>query len=421
MTTLALSLWIVLGIVLQLVLFLGISFSRHWGRYQQLNNQGRDANSAAAPVATLPAAAGAAWKGVRSFRVVGKVVESADGGVCSFHLQPEDGKPLPPFLPGQFLTFHLGMPKADGSCEQVIRCYSLSDAPRSDHYRVSIKRVPAPAGQGHLPAGRSSNHFHDHFRVGSLLQVGPPGGHFHLDDGTGPVVLIGGGIGITPMLSMLNWSLARQPGRELWLFYGVRNSREHVMKGELEALAKAHRDFRLHICYSDPLVSDVAGRDYQHAGRIWVDLLRLNLPLKPYHFYICGPTTMMASLVSGLEDWGVPDNRIHFEAFGPASIKRRPAALADGAAPSVQGDIVVTFARSGKQLPWQDDAASLLEFAERRGVAVSSGCRAGGCGTCQTTIAAGEVAYRQPPDFDPEPGNCLLCVCVPKTSVTLEA
>ena len=80
----------------------------------------------------------------------------------------------------------------------------------------------------------------------------------------------------------------------------------------------------------------------------------------------------------------------------------------------------MTFAKSGKQLPWQPASGSLLEFAEANGITVESGCRAGGCGSCQTTIRAGEVSYRQEPEFDPEPGNCLLCVSIPKTSVTLE-
>jgi hypothetical protein len=144
------------------------------------------------------------------------------------------------------------------------------------------------------------------------------------------------------------------------------------------------------------------------------------LPLKPYEFYICGPTPMMESLVIGLEEWGVPERRIHFEAFGPASIKRRPAVELPPS-DATASDILVTFARSGKQLPWQPAAGSLLEFAEANGLAVDSGCRAGGCGTCQTTIKSGEVAYLKPPDYDPEPGSCLLCVCAPRTSVTLEA
>jgi ferredoxin len=81
----------------------------------------------------------------------------------------------------------------------------------------------------------------------------------------------------------------------------------------------------------------------------------------------------------------------------------------------------VTFANSGKEILWSPAAGSLLELAEANGVSVNSGCRAGSCGSCQTTISAGEVSYQQAPDFDPEPGNCLLCVCIPKTPVTLEA
>jgi hypothetical protein len=174
----------------------------------------------------------------------------------------------------------------------------------------------------------------------------------------------------------------------------------------------------LRLCFSDPVPEERAGRDFQHGGRVDIDLLREQLPDKPYHFYLCGPAPMMESLVPALEDWGVPDARIHFEAFGPASIKRRSAV----ASPVAEGTgaIVVDFARSGKQLNWQPGTASLLEFAEANGIAADSGCRAGSCGSCQTTIKSGAVAYRQPPDFDPEVGTCLLCVCTPKTSLTLE-
>lgn len=235
--------------------------------------------------------------------------------------------------------------------------------------------------------------------------------------------MIGGGIGITPMLSMLNWCLAEQPGREIWLFYGVRNGRELVMKSHLEALAAAHPNFHLRLCFSDPLPEDVARHDYLHHRRVDVNLLRMQLPLKPYYFYICGPAPMLESLVPALDEWGVPDSHIHFEAFGPSSIKRKQFATTSvGTSQTGAEDtgIVVTFAKSGKQLTWQPAAGNLLKFAESNGIAVNFGCRAGSCGTCQTTIQTGEVVYRQPPDYDPEPGTCLLCVCAPKTSVTLE-
>lgn len=424
MTSLSLLLWIVLGIALQLALWLGIGFWHHWLAFQALRSCMPTPEVAATPVEPLTAAPSepamvAAWPGFRPFRVERKVVEDAAQSVCSFYLVPADGQTLPGFLPGQFLTFRLDVPTAAGMTEQIVRCYSLSDAPRPDYYRVSIKRMPAPPNLAVLP-GRSSNHFHDRVAVGSTLQVRAPAGHFHIDRGNAPVVLIGGGIGITPMLSMLNWCLAEQPGREVWLFYGVRNSREPVMKAQLEALAAAHPNFHLQLCFNDPLPEDQVGRDYQYRGRVDVGLLRMQLPLKPYHYYICGPTPMMESLVAALEDWGVPDAHIHFEAFGPASIKRRRKAV-PLPSETTASDIVVTFAKSGKKLPWQPAAGNLLEFAEANGISVDFGCRAGGCGSCQTTIQTGEVSYRQPPDYDPEPGSCLLCVCSPKTSVTLEA
>jgi ferredoxin-NADP reductase len=419
MTSLSLLLWIVLGIALQLAIFLAIVFLRHWRDFQTL--RGRTAGPEVGPMKEAAsgdsAQEGVAWSGFRTFRVDRKVVEDADASICSFYLAPEDGRALPSFLPGQFLTFRLEVPVAQGGSEPIIRCYSLSDAPRPDAYRISVKRVPAPAGSG-LPPGRSSNHLHDRVEVGSLLQVRAPAGHFHIDQGDAPVVLIAGGIGITPLLSMLNWCLAEQSGREVWLFYGLRHGGEAVMKSHLEALAATHANFHLWLCFSEPRPQDEAGRDFQHHGRVGIDLLRLHLPLKPYHFYTCGPTPMMESIVTGLEGWGVPASRIHFEAFGPASVKRAPVAAAPIAAAA--SDILVTFARSGRELHWQPAAGTLLEFAEANGITVDSGCRAGGCGTCQTTIKRGEVTYRQTPDFDPEPGSCLLCVCAPKTSVTLE-
>ncbi len=421
MTSLTLLFWIGMGVGLQLAIYLGIGFWRHWQGYQALRIEAEELNlPGSLNVAKVgePAQVTAAWAGFRSFRVERKVVEDAAQSVCSFYLKPEDGQVLPPFLPGQFLTFRLEIPKADGGDEQILRCYSLSDAPRADGYRVSIKRALPPAGS-EFPPGRSSGFFHDQVAVGSLLQVRAPSGHFHIERSDAPVVLIGGGIGITPMLSMLNWSLAEQPGREIWLFYGVRNGRELVMKSHLESLALAHPNFHLHFCFSKPLSDEIAGRDYHHQGRVDVNLLRMQLPLRPFHFYICGPGPLMESLVPALDEWGVSDAHIHFEAFGPASIKRKQTTTPQASAVA-DSDIVVTFAKSGKQMQWQPAIGSLLEFAESNGIAVDSSCRAGGCGSCQTTIRAGEVTYRQSPEYDPEPGNCLLCVSIPRTSVTLE-
>jgi hypothetical protein len=421
MTSLGLLLWIFLGIALQVGLFLGISFWQHWQSYSRLK-QGQSENEESVVADSPPKEEMSGWPGWRSFKVARRVTEDPAHQICSFYLAAEDHQPLPSFRPGQFLTFRLDVPKPDGSgTEQITRCYSLSDAPQPGHFRVSIKRVPPPPRSDH-PPGCSSNFFHDHVLVGTTLQVRAPSGHFYLDSGSSPIVLIAGGIGITPMLSMLNWCQAHQPEREVWFFYGARNGKEAAFAAHLNAIATANPNVHLRLCFSDPLPEDQLGKDFQHHGRVSVDLFRMELPLKPYHYYICGPTPMMETLVPALEDWGVPDSHIHFEAFGPASIKRRKpeTTAAETSVSEAVSDITVTFAKSGMQAQWSPKSGSLLEFAESQGIAIDSGCRAGGCGTCQTTIRSGEVAYRQSPDFDPEPGTCLMCVCTPKTNVTLE-
>lgn len=413
MTSLNLLLWICAVILLQLVIYFGIGFWRHWINYRGIQN-----GTLATQSGHFEHTVSAASSEFKTFKVDRKVIENTAETICSFYLVPEDGLPLPPFQSGQFLTFDLAVPTASGEIQKLIRCYSLSDAPRSDYYRISIKRI-SQSVEGDTHLGLASNYFHDQVTIGSQLQVRPPSGHFYLDHSDAPVVLIGGGIGITPMLSMLNGCLENQPEREVWLFYGVRNRHELIMQSHLEALAQAHKNFHLRLCASQPLPEELIGRDFQHQGRIDINLLRSTLPLKSFHYYICGATSMLESLVPGLEEWGVPAERIHYEAFGPASIKRHTSPTTTPK-PLSDSPILVNFARSKKVLTWQASAGNLLAFAEENGVVADSGCRAGACGMCQTKLLAGEVNYVQPSDFDPASGICLLCSCTPMTNVTLE-
>jgi len=248
--------------------------------------------------------------------------------------------------------------------------------------------------------------------------VKAPSGHFHLmEDESLPIVLIAGGIGITPMLSILNTVLESGISREVWLFYGVRNSNEHIMKEHLQTLARAYDNFHLHVCYSAPSEHDRAGVDYQHNGRVSIPLLRTTPKLKRYRFYVCGPGPMMESLVPGLEDWGVDSRDIYYESFGPASLVKH-----EKVAPStIMQPVTVTFSRSGKSILWDPAAGSLLEFAENNDIEVESGCRAGSCGSCQTEVEVGEVEYNQKPDADVLPGHCLLCISTPKIDLSLIA
>ena len=376
--------------------------------------------------AQAPAAAprpDAAWPGWREFRVARREFEDTAQSQCSFYLEPVDGQPLPPFKPGQFLTFALDIdaaaPGQAGAPRTVTRCYSLSDRPEASHYRVTIKRVPAPADHPEFAPGLSSGHFHDRVQVGDVLRVKAPSGHFHIDaDAAVPVVLVGGGIGITPMMSMLRWCVAQQPQRAVHLYYGVRDSRDHAYKAVLEQIAATHPALRLHVAYSRPGVADVQERGFQHAGHVDVDLLRRTLPHGRHQFYVCGPAPMMATLVPALAAWGVPVADIHFEAFGPATVTL-PGAAQDASAEAV--DVAVRFARSGRTLHWDGQDANLLDFAERHGIAVESGCRSGGCGSCETRVVEGTVQYPHAPDHDVAAGHCLLCTGRPASALVLEA
>jgi len=422
MSTGNLALIVFLVILAQLVTFALVGLHRRRKQYRELQSHAfapQDGPAvAAAAAAAAQSSAGSAWDGFRDFVVQRRVVEDGNRSVCSFYLTPADGHPLPAFRPGQYLTFRLHIPTpGSDQPKTLVRCYSLSDRPSPDTYRVTIKRVGAPADHPDAPPGLSSNYFHDHVEEGTRLSVRAPSGHFYLrEDEQLPAVLVAGGIGITPMLSMLHSILDSGSRREVWLYYGVRNGAEQVMKGYLEELQKAHPNFHLHVCYSRPGEADVHGVDYQHQGHVDIHLLRSTLKLARYQFYVCGPKPMMETLVPALEEWGVAPGDIHYESFGPASLAKREVPQT-----TVGKIIQVRFSKSGKVVPWAGNAGSLLELAEANGIAVESGCRAGSCGCCQTRLEAGEVEYSQQPDADLQAGHCLLCITTPKNDLTLAA
>ena len=426
MTTGSLALIIVVAILAQVVIVALVGLYRRERQFRDREPRAGQPQPAAvarpdAPtIPVRPSAADRAWNGFKEFVVQRRVIEDGMASVCSFYLVPADDKPLPPFRPGQYLTFKLpiGDP-ATGQTKTVVRCYSLSDSVRPDYYRVSIKRVPPPPDKPGVPPGLSSNYFHDHVKEGSRLLVKAPSGHFHLMEPESlPIVLVGGGIGITPMLSIINTVLASGSLRQVWLYYGVRNSTEPVMKEHLRALAAAHPNFHLHVCYSKPGAADVEGVDYEHRGHVDLPLLRSTLRLARYQFYVCGPKPMMETLLPALQEWGVDSSDIFYESFGPATLVQHEKSAPEAVTAQ---PITVTFSKSGKRIPWDASADSLLELAESNGVEVQSGCRAGSCGSCQTRVDTGEVEYNQQADADVEPGHCLLCITIPKGDLTLAA
>ena len=354
------------------------------------------------------------WNGFRKFKVVSKVEETSD--ITSFYLAPHDGKELPEFLPGQFLTFQIPVPTQP---HPVIRCYSLSDSPfHPERYRVSIKRVPAPRNEPTAPPGLVSNYFHDFLNENDIVDIKAPSGHFHLSMAKKfPVVLLAGGVGITPLLSMLNAIAEMGSQREVWFFLGVRNKKDHVMKEHLEMVARENENVRLRVFYSAPGETDVLDEDYHVKGRVNVENLKTILPSSNFDYYICAPPPMVKDLRKDLADWGVPKKNIHFEAFGPATVKGCKAE--PGKASGVK--INIQFEKSGKTLVWDSKSESLLDFAELNGISIDSGCRAGNCGTCLTAIKHGKVELVGEPGSEPEAGSCLTCISIPKEDLTLDA
>jgi ferredoxin-NADP reductase/MOSC domain-containing protein YiiM len=352
------------------------------------------------------------WPGFRPFILRERVRESDD--VSSFYLVPADASPLPPYRPGQYLTVRVSVPGLERS---VVRSYSLSDAARNDYYRVTIKRIASRSEESQAASGLVSTYFHDRLAVGDRIEAKAPSGTFTIDiaQHDRPVVLIGGGIGLTPLLSMLNSIVAADSPRETWLLYGVRNDREHIMRKHLEAVSRTHPNVHLHIFYSRPS-REMDGPGI-HVGRIDLPAMRRLMPSNAYDFYLCGPPSMLDSVARDLEGWGVPPDRVHTEAFGPATIKRSVRS------PATQPDcgIEVTFARSGVSTLWSRCESPLLELAEEHSVAIDFGCRAGSCGTCVTRLLSGTVRYLRPPNAPLEGDEVLPCIAVPAVPLSLDA
>lgn len=346
------------------------------------------------------------WEGNRKFQVKRKVIENEEGTICSFYLWPHDERSLPPFHPGQFLTFDMAIP---GQKRRLRRCYSLSDGPDPDFYRVSIKKIPD---------GVSSSYFHDNIHEGDLLDVRAPAGRFCIDlSEDSPLVLIAGGVGLTPCLSMINAVAKGESTRETWLFYGVRNEMELTFARHLLRLDREHEQLHVHICLSGLKEDQVKGKPNYHAGRVSVDLLNNLLPSNNYDYYICGPAKMMEAFQKDLKAWDVPAERIHVETFIPPALPKPPVD-----AKTAGASLHVTFSKSGKTIAWDPTAGSLLDFAEKQDVSIECGCRQGNCGSCETAIRQGEVTYLAEPVFpDLKTGSCLACICAPSTDVVLDA
>lgn len=246
------------------------------------------------------ASAPGGWRGERAFRVVRKVKESE--GISSFYLEPVDGGPLLDFTPGQYIGLRLNVKD-----EEIRRNYSLSAAPNGRNYRISVKREPN---------GVASNFLHDEVAEGSILELFPPAGEFTLRDSDKPLVLISGGVGITPTLAMAEAALTRSERGIIFVHY-ARNALVHAFADVLKAWHARFPRFRSYIVYEETDAREAPAPD--GVGRPTLEQLRHWLPADgDFDAYFLGPKPFMAFIKRSLRELGVPEDRSRYEFFGPA-------------------------------------------------------------------------------------------------------
>jgi ferredoxin-NADP reductase/MOSC domain-containing protein YiiM len=351
-----------------------------------------------------------AWPGFRQMRVANIIKESAS--VTSFILSPIDGQPLPLFQAGQFVVLRL---LVDPGKPPVLRSYSLSDLPATDHLRISVKSELNGIGSSFLC---------NRVREDAALDVSAPRGSFTLHPGQGPVVLLSAGVGATPVMAMLHSLAAEKSQREIWWIFGARKRAEHPFAEESRSLLKQLSRGRRYIVYSRPAATDQVASDFDATGHIDIVLLeKIGVP-ENSDFYLCGPPSFLQNMRDGLQKWGVPAENVHTEIFGSlesitpgmAEVVHTPH-LPQG--PPGSGP-PVSFARSGLTAAWDPKFASLLELAEACDVPVKWSCRSGVCHTCMTGLIAGSIVYNPEPLERPAPGNVLVCCSHPSEGVTLD-
>lgn len=370
----------------------------------------------------------------RRYRVVARTAES--DGITSFSLVADGGadgnegtaaQSVPPYRPGQYLAFRLMI---DGA--PVLRNYSLCGDPDDRQVlRIAVKRELAPAHIPDAPAGQGSNYMHDHVSVGDVLSAAGPLGDFCLDESSArPVVLLSGGVGVTPVLSMF-YRLVRQTQRRVTFIHACDRGAAHAFRAEVEALAAQRRDVHVHFCYRQPTDQDRSAGAFHSKGLLDREQLQALLPLDDYEFYLCGPSGFMQANWQLIRSLGVRAERIHYEFFGPATVftderERSPsvpdsdADTSDAAAAQPDESRCVRFLPADISADWSDDHESLLDLAEHVGLSPEFNCRAGLCNTCMSTLVSGQVDYSEPPLDDVPEGRVLLCCSRPVGPVVIK-
>jgi ferredoxin-NADP reductase len=371
-----------------------------------------------------------AEKSFSTYKIVAKRRESET--IISLELAPVCGSAIRPFIPGQFIILRLPDPGGSGT---LLRHYSISSSSRlTQSLRISVKREMPPPHLPDVPEGAGSSYLHQ-AEVGTVLSVYGPRGEFCLDrTSPRPVLLLSGGVGLTPLVSMLH-ELAHDRERRVFFVHACENGMVHALRNEVLTLGASRPGITTHFCYRVPTDADGDARAYDSKGLITREALQALLPLDDYDVYMCGPTGFMQANYALLRGLGIPKHRIHYEFFGPATVlvtdddRPAPAQTIIREAPRLAepqplepvqgGGVTVSFNGSSAPVPWPDDVHSLLELAESAGLEPPFSCRAGVCSTCTSRLVSGEVEYFEEPLTAPGPGELLLCCSRPRTSVEI--
>jgi ferredoxin-NADP reductase/MOSC domain-containing protein YiiM len=351
-----------------------------------------------------------AWPGFRPMTV--SRIDKESLSVVSLVLVPADGEPVAAALPGQFVVLRLDM---QSGAPPVLRSYSLSDLPSTEHYRISIKLEEK---------GLVSTYLRTRIKVGSNLEVSSPRGSFTLRSGGEPIVLLSAGVGATPVLAMLHALAAEKSSRPVWWLHGARNREEHPFREESRTLLQELKYSHSYIQYSRPGPADQRDVDFDAVGHLAVSAFdKIGVPHES-QFYLCGPPAFLRELTAGLAAWGAPADHVHTEIFGTLG-SVTPGVKAETHAPHLPAGPAgfgpqVSFARSGLTLPWDAKYQSLLELAEACDVPVRWSCRTGVCHTCETALIEGDVEYDPEPLDQPAKGDALICCCRPQSEVALD-
>ncbi|MCL1127442.1 FAD-binding oxidoreductase [Shewanella surugensis] len=320
-------------------------------------------------------------------------IETESHLIRSFYFEPADHHGLLPFSAGQFLTLRIPLPNKE---QPVLRTYTVSSAPGETHYKISVKREVK---------GYISQALHDNLKVNDIIEIKAPRGDFFIDTVEHrPAVLIGAGVGITPMISMASHVLTEgvrtRHMRPLTILQAPRTTAERAFHHEFQSIEKQSQGkIRYHSFISAPRTSEKIGVDFSGTGRLSAHVLRKILALDDYDFFLCGPPEFMQALYDMIRSLGVSDARILAEAFGLAALQRQPdnSIVSSNDASSITEEAqkaVITFTQSNIEQDWNAGDATLLETAEAQGITPNFSCRHGVCGACATKIKAGSVTYR---------------------------